>query len=114
MHLVELSRVAQLYGRLTRIHKQERDTISKRTIWSFRYRVREGNWKREKIGDRDIDARRFWSVPRSCPGPEWSLGQVSSSSLSAVKRAVWHTLAGLPHIWGRVLVLLKRDARHSS
>jgi hypothetical protein len=32
---------------------------SERTFWSFWERVEEGNWKRYKIGDSVVDARRF-------------------------------------------------------
>src|SRR5437762_2317205 len=32
---------------------------SERTFWSFWERVEEGNWKRYKIGDSEVVARRF-------------------------------------------------------
>src|SRR6266571_6455487 len=49
---------------------------SERTFWSFWERVEEGNWKRYKIGDSVVVARRFRSVPRSCPRLLSGLGQV--------------------------------------
>ena len=35
---------------------------SARTCWSFKYRVDEGNWKRYKISDSVVVARRFRST----------------------------------------------------
>jgi hypothetical protein len=37
-------------------------TTSDNTFWSFRERVLEGNWKRYKIGDSVVVARRFRST----------------------------------------------------
>ena len=36
--------------------------ISEMTIWSLRESVEVGNWKRYKIGDSEVDARRFRST----------------------------------------------------
>jgi hypothetical protein len=33
------------------------------TFWSFRERVEVGNWKRYKIGDSVVVARRFRKIP---------------------------------------------------
>ncbi len=34
--------------------------MSERTIWSLRERIEVGIWKRYKIGDRELDTRRFY------------------------------------------------------
>src|SRR3989442_11616241 len=65
---------------------------SERTFWSFWERVEEGNWKRYKIGDSVVVARRFRSVPRSCPRPpEESWACLVPLPLLSSKRTLWHT-----------------------
>ena len=82
-------------------------SISERTIWSFRESVEVDNWKRYKIGDSVVVARRFRSIPFS-PLPS-KVHEIRTDPTSRSSHVLVSTLAQM--VTGFVTRLRSRSLR---